>query len=216
MKNNWPDIDILIPTHERPFILKKAIECLDKNLVYNGGLKYLVGFDGDKSAAKMFSGDSRITTIDGPDSGLGANLNQLIRLSTGDFLLQMDDDHLLVGEIDLNKHVLKLERDPSVGWIKLMGIGHHDYIACLEGEYWRIWWKSPELYIPSNRPHLKHRRFHDHFGLYPEGVNLADTEIGFCRQCKKIGSGPSVLVPIGVDTEGAWEHIGESWQLRGK
>lgn len=213
---NWPDVTVIIPTYNRVWILKRVIQGLKKNLRYSGRINYLVGADGDADIGKMFSGQYDIGTIPGPNDGLGANLNHLIESTPDDYLFQLDDDHLLLKPIDLNPHVVKLRDDETAGWIRLMGIGFHDYIASLEENYWRIWWQSPELYIPSNRPHLKHRRFHDHFGMYPEGVKLGETEEGFCQQCKDKKTGPAVLVPLDVPTESGWDHIGDSWQLEGK
>jgi len=211
----WPEISVIIPTYNRPWVLRQTIDGLKKHLVYKGKVRYIVGIDGDIGHGKMFSGDGDIELAPGPNRGLGANLNQLIS-HAGKYMLQMDDDHLLTQRLDLTPHVRKLKRDKTVGWIRLMGVGYHDYIAALEENYWRVWWQSPELYIPSNRPHLKHRRFHDRFGLYPEDVTLGETEEGFCRQCKDKKSGPSVLIPLDVLTESAWRHIGESWQLKGR
>jgi glycosyltransferase involved in cell wall biosynthesis len=210
-----PLVCVLIPTYNRPWVLRQVIENLRKHLLYDGRIKFYIGFDGDKKHAKMFSGDSDIIAVPGPNNGLGANLNRLINEAPSNYLLQLDDDHLLTCPLDLSRHVRKLKRDKLAGWIRLMGVGYHDYIAVLDEDYWRVLWQSPETYIASNRPHLKHGRFHKHFGLYPEGASLAETETGFCQRCKDIGRGPDVLVPLDTATESGWKHIGESWQLKG-
>jgi len=204
----------LIPTYNRPWILKKAIELLKKNLRYSGQIIYYLGVDGDLSTGKMFAGHSDIVCVPGPNNGLGANLNRLIDTAKSDYLFQLDDDHHLLELIDLDRHIKELEWNDDAGWIKLMGCAYHNYKATLKGEYWYISWKSPELYIPSNRPHLKHRRFHDYFGLYPEGVSLGESEEGFCNQCKdKAGKKYKVLIPLNGPK---WDHVGDSWQLKGK
>jgi glycosyltransferase involved in cell wall biosynthesis len=214
MAKKWPTISVIIPTYNRPFVLRRVIDGLKKNLMYKGNIHYYIGVDGKIKHGKMFSGDGDITIIPGPNNGLGANLNRLIK-NAGKYLLQLDDDHLLRQRLDLTPHVRKLKRDESAGWIRLMGVGYHDYIAALEENYWRVWWQSPELYIPSNRPHLKHRRFHKHFGLYPKSVLLGETEEIFCQRCKEKKGGPDVLIPLDVMTESSWSHIGESWQIKG-
>ena len=212
----YPPISVLIPTYNRPFILKRVIDSLKTNLRYSGKITYYIGIDGDLSTGKMLAGHSGIVAIPGPNNGLGANINRLINSTPDDLLFQLDDDHQLLTPIELDRHVRQFEIDPQAGWIRLMGVAYHDYIAKLKSDYWYIYWESPELYITSNRPHLKHRRFHKHYGLYPEGVKLGESEIGFCEQCKekaKEDGRIKVLVPVN-DTE--WDHIGESWQLKGK
>ena len=208
-----PSVSVLIPTYNRPWILRETISLLQKNLKYSGQITYYIGIDGDLSIGKMFAGHSDIVSIPGPNNGLGANINRLINSTKDDYLFQMDDDHHLLDELDLDPHIRQLEFDSNAGWIRLMGVAYHDYIAKLKGDYWYIYWESPELYITSNRPHLKHRRFHDYYGLYPEGVKLGESEVGFCEQCKTKAGSIKVLVPV---NEIKWNHVGDSWQLKGK
>jgi len=160
-----------------------------------------------------------VRVVQGPGRGLGANLNSLIQAGGYEVMLQMDDDHHLLGPLELDEHVRFLLAEPLAGWIRLMWVGGHAYRATLRGSYWWVDWDSPDLYIPSNRVHLKHRRFHDVFGLYPEDVKLADTENGFCGGCKEQAKGegtwPQVLVPLDVMTESLWAHMGESYQAQG-
>lgn len=212
----YQPVSVLIPTYNRAWILRETIELLHKNLIYSGKITYYIGIDGDLSIGKMFAGHSDIVSIPGPNNGLGANLNRLINSTKDDLLFQIDDDHHLQQTFDLHPHVRQLDFDKKAGWIRLMGVAYHDYIAKLKGDYWYIYWESPELYITSNRPHLKHRRFHDHYGLYPEGTKLGESEEGFCEQCKakaKEDGRIKVLVPVN-DTR--WNHVGESWQGKGK
>ena len=100
-----------------------------------------------------------------------------------------------------------------------MYLEDHNFTATLRGMYWWVDWSSPELYIPSNRAHLKHRCFHAAFGMYPENEKLAATENTFCAQCKALaqtpGPWPQVVVPLGMDTENSWLHVGQSYQKQG-
>lgn len=212
----YKPISVLIPTYNRAQILRGTISLLQKNLHYSGKITYYIGIDGNAGTGKMLAGHSDIVSIIGPNNGLGANLNRLVQSTKDDLLFQLDDDHHLLTPIDLDAHVRQLEFDNNAGWIRLMGVAYHNYIAKLKGDYWYIYWESPELYIPSNRPHLKHRRFHDHYGLYPEGVKLGESEEGFCEQCKekaKEDGKIKVLVPV---NDIKWNHVGDSWQLKGK
>lgn len=211
---NYPTVDVIIPTYKRDWIVRKTVELLKTNLVYSGKIRFLIGMDGKGSVDKMFAGHSDIEVIPGPNKGLGANLNRLIDYSKSDYLFQLDDDHHLEVPLELNRHVKELEWNKKAGWIRLMGVTGHNYKAELKGNYWEIDWNSSELYIPSNRPHLKHKRFHKYYSLYPQKVSLGETEERFCQQCKyrkkrKI----KVLIPV---NDIQWNHVGESWQLRGK
>lgn len=140
----------------------------------------------------------------------------------------MDDDHWLVKELDITPHVKKLMEDETAGAIRLMGIGGHRYTATLDGLYWRIDWNSAEVYIASNRPHLKSiSRFHGAYGLYPEGKKLGLTEEMFCHICIDVAKTTlerrwptvDVLIPLDVATESGWQHNEHhgavSWQARG-
>lgn len=216
-------IAVIIPTYNRPQIVGETIRRLQHYLRYDGAIDYFSSDDSTDDrmpeTRAQIENLPRLSYVRGPHRGLGANLNALLRRSADyDLLLQMDDDHQLNQLLDLNEHARKLLEDESAGWIRLMGIGFHRYIADLNGHYWRVRWNSPELYIPSNRPHLKHRRYHEHYGMYPEGLTLGQTEEIFCHQCIDRGrrsDGPAVLVPLNSMSETAWEHVGDSWQAKG-
>ena len=221
-----PSVAVLIPTYNRVNICEDTIWHIDTNLKYDGLLHIYIGDDGNHDLREWETvlprnDKNRTTALRGPKRGLGANLNMLLWKVKEDnhlFVLQLDDDHWLKQPLNLTPHVEKLRDDTSAGWIRLMGIGAHNYRAHLEGSYWRVDWDSPELYLPSNRPHLKHLRFHWNYGLYPEDRKLGETEDGFCHQCKdhwRKHGGPDVLVPLDVATESSWDHVGDSWQLRG-
>lgn len=229
--DTWPDISVLLPTYNRTQIVTDTVAALKMLLQYPGSISFWLGVDNDNESADQVVGHIffvtgiNVNAINGPrrksgKGSLGANLNALLRATKDEILIQMDDDHLLLKSIDLRSHVERLMTDDTCGWIRLMGVGFHKYCGCLDGRYWRVNWDSPELYIPSNRPHIKHRRFHEYFGMYPEGLRLGETEERFCHQCKdkalSTKAGPQVLVPLDVTTELSWDHIGRSFQLQGE
>jgi hypothetical protein len=156
-------------------------------------------------------------------TGLGANTNAGLRvaLSKAEYVLQLQDDMQLLTHLDLHPHVDLLREDETCGFIRLWGVGGHRYVGQLEGNYWRVYWHSPELYIPSDRPHIKARRFHDFFGMYPEGLPTAATEDAWCHRCKdRAGLGGArldVFVPQNQLTETTWAHMewGNRWRDKG-
>ena len=108
-------IDVIIPTYNRPKVVKQTIELLKKNLICSYPITYYVGLDGDLSIGKMFAGHSNIICVPGPNNGLGANLNRLISASASDCLLQMDDDHHLLEPLYLDRHIQELEWNEKAG-----------------------------------------------------------------------------------------------------
>lgn len=222
----FPPLAIHIPTFNRPMILRDCIESLMTFLIYPVPPLFFVGNDGDDNLAEVLGPPgylANVRVLQGPKRGLGANLNMLYRAHEYPLILQLDDDHILKRDLNLKQHAEYLLEHTDAGWIRLMGIGAHNYTARLQGVYWYVRWDSQELYIPSNRPHLKHRRFHEYFGLYPEDVKLWQTEEGFCHLCRDIAEkqaqhspvAPSVLVPLNSESESAWDHVGASWQDKG-
>jgi len=210
---NFPPITVAITTFNRDALLKEAVIRLRQNLYYSGKLTYLVSADGDMPPADLFAGIPDVTVIPGPNRRFGGNLNNLLKRATTDLIFQTCEDINLLQPLYLDAHARKLMEDETAGWVRLMWIGSHDYTARLEGAYWRVSWDSASLYIPSCRPHLKHIRFHEYYGLYQENCSAGVVEESFCHACIgkhcETGAGPDVLVPlIGVLPDEAWQHTG--------
>lgn len=218
--SDWPTLAINIVTYNRIDTLRNTIARLKRHLWYEGQQRIFVADDGsdDGTQAMLHEEYPDVTLIQSSRVGLGANTNAGLRasLAVADYVLQLQDDLHLLTTLDLHPHIEKLRDDPTCGFIRLWGVGGHRYKGNLEGNYWRIHWDSDELYIPSDRPHVKHRRFHEHFGMYPEGLKTAQTEDAWCHQCKDRaglnGRQLDVFVPQNQLTETTWEHM--HWDKR--
>lgn len=211
-------VAVIIPTYNRPDILEECIYRLYARLK-NAELHFYIGNDHSAEIdPEPYQGYKNLKIFNDPTGSLGANLNRLIleaKKDGHDFLFQLDDDHYLKGFLNLSTHIDTLKREKEIGWIRLMGVAAHRYEAFLEENYWIIKWNSPELYITSNRPHLKTMRFHDVNGIYPEGKKLGETEEAFCHQCKdKASNRQQVAIPLTYD-DNLWDHVGDSWQEEG-
>jgi glycosyltransferase involved in cell wall biosynthesis len=214
---SMPPLAVLVVTYQRASILAQTLEGLRAFLRYDGPMRLVVADDGSTdethSVAEAYGGLLVVSNR----GGLGANTNAglLAALEGADLVLQLQDDMQPLCRLDLTPHAAWLLEHPEDGFIRLWGVGGHKYTATLDDRYWRISWDSDELYIASDRPHLKHRRFVDAVGLYPEGLPTARTEEAFCHQAKdagKVGAAPAVLVPHAVDVERNFEHLG--WHSR--
>lgn len=216
------DISVLLPTFDRAEILAETINRLEKYLVYTyGSIHYHVGLDGSDNTAQVIGHIPKVVLHEGPRRGLGANLNHLIRSAPNDLLFQMDDDHWLNDYLSLDEHALNLTHDETFGWIRLYfgeclagPVGYYQFKANLYGRYWRLDPFGKELYLASNRPHLKHRRFHERYGMYEEGLKLGETENAFCHNfiqerrsdIAKMKDSPDVFIPLYAPREGTWLH----------
>lgn len=221
------ELTVLIPTYNRPDILPQTIGWLNDHLDFDGKIHILVGNDGDMNHATFGYHPKNVTELQGPRRGLGANLNMLLRAAKTDIVLQMDDDHHLVKPLDITQYVKDLEEQrDNIGWVRLF-IGTEEdlnnddpfykFEARMVGRYWIPDPAGPELYIASNRSHLKHKRFHNVYGLYKEGVSLGETEAGFChtysdrQRLSEVGL-PWVAIPVAAPSFDTWQHVGQSWQ----
>lgn len=223
--DEWPHLSILIVTYNRASILNETLLRLKQHVYYVGPRSYIVADDGSDDGTQRMLAENHPEAILVQSSrvGLGANSNAGLREAfwRGPVILQLQDDMHLLSHLDMHPHVERLMSDETAGYIRLWGVGGHRYSANLEGNYWRIWWNSDDLYIPSDRPHVKHRRFHEFFGFYPEGYKAAETEDAWCHQCKdragQMGRKLDVFVPQNQLTETTWEHVAwnQRWREKG-
>lgn len=223
-----PDIVILVVTYQRADVLRDTLNALMYRLQYEGDYSFVIAddgsIDGTQAVVEKFGRATLVPfeLVQSVRVGLGANTNAGLRraFELSPFVLQLQDDMQIQQGLDITPHVKRLIDYPQDGFIRLWGIGGHKYTATLDEGYWRIHWTSNDLYIPSDRPHLKHKRFHEAYGLYPEGLPTAHTEDAWCHQVKDRAlayGGPSVLVPHSMEYENGWEHMGyhDSWRFKG-
>ncbi len=229
-------ITVVIPTYNRPEILAQTVNRLYSFLKFDGELRILIGDDGDEKTVPANVVDHenyQVTILPGPRRGLGANLNMLLKEVRTNIVLQMDDDHWLTQPLDINDYSRDLLNDAmNVGWIRLF-LGerrdvynlktYYKFSVANYGPYWFISTESPELYIASNRPHIKHINFHKkHYGWYLEDRPLGKTEEAWCHSYKGIRNAtkrwsriPWVVIPMFGLSLNHWQHVGESWQKEG-
>lgn len=227
------ELTIIIPTYNRPETLMKCVDLLFSNLLYDYPSEVIIGDDSSEgnyeANAKWIDtfGWPGIKHFQSPRRGLGANLNFLLRMAETELIMQLDDDHMLVGNMDINEYCEELLSNPAFGWIRLFMGDEYDsgnkqtyykFVARTYGRYWRLLPKQGELYLPSNRPHLKIKEFHRRYGPYSENVKLGETETEFCHRFADSWPNDGLLdvfIPMyGIQIDD-WKHVGESWQKQG-
>ena len=221
----WPEITAVVVTWNRPQMVRATIKALQQCLRYDGVLRWHLADDKSEdgyvaSIVAEFE-QLQISHSVTPRLGWGANVNAALAHIKTPYIFLCEDDYIALRPLNLNQGVALIETVPDIGAVRYDGIAAHALNLELREtrseptgafSYMRILKASPFLNVYSNRPHLAHRRFHEYYGKYPEGLSLAMTEDTFAKKVyNDRGGGPNVAVLAdGVVT--AFDHIGQSRQ----
>lgn len=236
-----PTVTAVIITYNRPKEIRRTLSGLWENLYYNGAFRFLIADDHTpgnylSELEKWFRGNipGEIETLSTPaNAGWGANANYALAHVKDDIVLFLEDDYVLKSPIDITPYAALLMAHEGIGLVRLDGIGGHKIVAHvnetdisdyapdyrqgmgLQGKlnYFLADRTSRETWLYSNRPHLKHRRFHGFYGEYPQGLKLGATEEYFAHKVKdnmSLPAAPAIAIPL--DATGWWDHIGVSYQ----
>lgn len=222
-------LSVLIPTYKRAAIVQRTVDLLLSNLRHLGQVTLYVGDDsGDGETAAALRGYPSTMVLRADGRGLGANLNMLLRATPDELIVQLDDDHHLIAPIDLTPHVDKLMREPLAGWVHLMmnaQLNEHWDVSdfSLRGDdlrHWRIMPDSPCKFLASNQTHIKHRRVHQHYGVYSEPAKTWQQETEFNERVQRMhreqpDASPRFYVPVEAYGFRYWKHVGDSYVQKG-
>jgi glycosyltransferase involved in cell wall biosynthesis len=148
--------------------------------------------------------------------GYGANVNSGMRVARGEFVFHLEDDwvvarsgHFLragmevltelpeLGCVKYNDNTPALRARRDVNGYRVDVLAFPNTTANRQGEY-----------RYTNRPHLKHARFHAAYGLYPEGFCALDTECRFALRVNQT-RGPRIGW---IHDSVHFRHIGDDYQ----
>lgn len=229
----YPPITIVIMTYERHNLLRQTLDKLHEHLFYSGKTQLLIADDASPTPyGSAFEGLRIITTP--TNGGWGYNANFVMRHIKTNIVLHMEDDYWLEQFIDITPYVCLLDQYPDVGLVRLDGIaGHHVNAGAKEYKLkpmgyqqssgslpdtmygWSLDVASPETWLYSNRPHLKHQRFMTAVGEYPEGLKLGHTEESYAHMVKdymrQTDNPLKIMVPMDLCLP-HWSHVGKSYQ----
>jgi len=235
---SWPTVSILIMTYDRPKEIRQTINALRKHLKYNGTLLWHIADDGTPEPylanIRNEYRDLHMTATVTERKGFGANANKAYTfcMSHSDYVFFIEDDRPPNREIDLNRAIALMESGSDsnkpkaaserkqIGMIRMDGIAGHWFVMELREAktrlgnlpYFRLRRDSPFLNLYSNRIHLVHRRFRDHYGAFPENKNLGETESFYAHRIKHDKGGPWIACLVdGIIMN--HDHIGVSRQL---
>lgn len=224
---DWPPVTVLIVTYDRPREIRLTIDALRRHLRYPGELRWHLADDnspdGYLTQLKQDYSTLNFSVTITDRKGWGANVNKALVHAwdvTGDFVFLCEDDYVAKRDLDLASGMMVLAANKAIGLIRYDGIAGHALdlqLREVETEIGKlqclcIMKSSPHLNIYSNRPQLKHRRFHDCIGMYDENKKLGETESAFAHQVRdRYDDCPKVAV-LQDGIMSAFNHIGESRQ----
>lgn len=223
----WPDVAIQIITYDRPREIRRVIDGLRKYLHYEGKVVWCLCDDGSPEGyvARILADYPDLSWVVSRTErkGWGGNANaglKSLAAARFDYIFSLEDDYVPLGALEISRGVALMESLPGIGLVRYDGLEGHALDLELREcntvqfgmlSYMRILKSSPFLFVYSNRPHLKHKKFHEFYGLYPEGVSLGATEEYFAHAVKGRADGPWLaILEDGVNRR--FDHIGHSWQ----
>jgi len=211
MKPVW----VLLTTYQRLDTALKTIDGIKTNLRYDN-IGWIVTDDGSgdnylETLVRAIGPSYSVHTYNGNRKGVGHNmnwgLNKIWELD-GEYVLMMEDDWYLEKPLDFIPYVRLLE-NPHFGMIR-MGYLSAGLQAQLISEEGKLWWefeKNNYQYIFTGHASLRHKRFHEIYGYYKEGLTPGFTELDMCAKFNA-KDGPSIVFPAEYNNWGVFSHIG--------
>jgi len=212
-------IVILLQTWERTEVALRTIAAAREFLRYPD-LRWYVADDGSRPehVAAVAAALEGATVIGGHSErlGYGATANKAIRAAeeVSRLLFFLEDDWELTCPLDLWQYAALLMESHEIGMVRLGNLN-----LDIRGRTWAhnglIYWKlDKEPHIEgtpvfTGHPSLRHRRYREAYGWYPEGLGPGDTELAYAYQFR-LGSqdAPGIVWPADYPPGGYFGHIG--------
>lgn len=210
-------IVVILLTYERTDYAVRTLAAARKYLRYPD-LRWYLADDGSReehcdtilAAAKGLNLAGRHTLAGGT---YGANANRAWQeaAKVSRLTLFLEDDWELRSELDLRPFADLLMEDERFGMVRLgylnlgmagLTFGSHGHL------YWWLNRQSPEAYVFTGHPSLRHQRFWDAYGPYTEGRQPGETELDMAWQFRT-REGPGIVWPAELGANGLFGHIGE-------
>lgn len=226
-----PPIVIVLLTYQRTDYALRTVRAANQRLRYQGELRWYVADDGSDPAHVDAVLDTIHDTVQPYGSGLpcsflgrhsarrgyGGNANDAWRVCDGETPLTfwLEDDWALESDLDLTPYARLLLARDEVGMVRL---GHLN--LDIRGRTWghdgHVYWlldRAPHhegTPVFTGHPSLRHRRYRETYGWYPEGRTPGDTELAYAYQFRTgPAEGPGIVWPASYPQWGQFAHIGE-------
>ncbi len=187
------DISFLITHFQRP----SALEALIKSIRTTPfSFKYEIVVSDDCSSKenlleiKTFNPDQLITSSN--NNGLGHNLNKGIKACKGNFIVYVQEDHIVYRDLDRYlKEATRLLNDSAFDMIRLWRSYDFPIMPKADNLTYKIpffTWKNFKVncYRYSDRPFVVKSNFFDKFGYYLEVKNVSYSETEYAIRMLKL------------------------------
>jgi nucleoside-diphosphate-sugar epimerase len=133
----------------------------------------------------------------GGDVGNNINVGLRAAFAQADVVLLWHDDRWLTYDLDLGPCCKLLREDNDYCLIRLKpqhpGMIVHPFDRHGQ-KWWRVDKKSTCEHVVDIGPHLMHKRFIEHYGLYPSGLNPRGADTWMDHRFRRI-IGPNIAIP---------------------
>lgn len=148
--------------------------------------------------------------------GRGWNLALATAHKKSPFVLWMEDDWELRRPLAISPYLRMLHDQESVGMVRLghLATGSDVRIVGYSGIHYLEYLRST-AYAYSGNPHIRHIRFSDAVGLFPENKNPGDIELAQDEIFRTNPNVPAIWRPADIPGWGIFGHIGteKTWSV---
>jgi hypothetical protein len=208
----------ILQTYRRTDVALRTIAAARYYLRYPD-LRWYVADDGSprehyEAVLEAVGGDLWATHSDRRGYGANANAAWAAADQIGALTFWLEDDWELRQPLDLYAYACLLMESEEIGMVRL-GVLNLDMRGRSWGHGGRLYWKldkEPHLDgtpVFTGHPSLRHRRYREAYGSYPEGLSPGDTELAYAWQFR-MGpqAAPGIVWPADYPAMGLFGHIG--------
>lgn len=204
--------------------VKKALD----NLKYEGELVWYISDGGSEKSHldkmdeiiphEMILGRHSYLCPISPGESWNLGLREIFK--SVDIYLRLEDDFVLKDYLDITVWIKLLISEWQIGMVRLgqitkerdlftVGYKTYTHVGYTEEIYLLV--GSQNSYMYSGHPCLIHKRFHNAYGYFKEGLSPGEIETEFDGRVRQ-SQGPSIVFPWDMGrygTWGVWDHIGK-------
>lgn len=214
-----PDVIAILLTYQRTAYAQRTVAAAARSLRCDD-LAWYVADDGSDEAhlaavhETLAQYDQQVVGGHSARVGYGANANRAWREAShySPITLWLEDDWELTQSLDIRPYVQLLLAHEDVGMVRLGYLNAHmrgTSVARNGRLYWHLDHTPAVDGTPvfTGHPSLRHARYAESYGLYPEGLLPGDTELVYAYEYR-VRKGPVILWPATYPEYGLFAHIG--------